>query len=198
MNLSPPLNAAIRVALFSLLIVGLVTLVYHASKDKIADNEYLELLHSLQAVLDGNSYDNDLVNDVVQLQGYTVYRARKANKAVAALIKTTATQGYNGDIQLLVALYKTGKIAGVRVLAHRETPGLGDKIELQKSAWILGFEQKSLADQELSLWAVKRDGGVFDQFTGATITPRAIVNEVKQTAVFFQQNQVAIFKENAE
>ncbi|NOQ64883.1 MAG: electron transport complex subunit RsxG [Methyloprofundus sp.] len=194
MTLSSPLIAARRVALFSFVIVGMVTLVYHLSKDKIAENEYLELLHSLEEVLDKESYDNHLVEDVMQLQNYTIYRARKAAKPIAALIKTTTAHGYNGNIDLLVALDMTGKITGVRVLGHRETPGLGDKIELKKSNWILGFNQKSLEDQELSLWAVKRDGGLFDQFTGATITPRAIVNEVKQTALFFQQNQSAIFQ----
>ncbi len=194
MILSPPLTAAIRVGLFSFIIVGLVTLVFHASKDKIAENERLALLHSLQSVLSQNSYDNDLANDVIQIQEYTIYRARKTGKPVAAIIKTTTAQGYNGDIELLLAINTVQKIIGVRVLKHRETPGLGDKIELKKSAWILNFAQKSLADHDLSLWAVKRDGGIFDQFTGATITPRAIVNEVKKTALFFQDNQTAIFK----
>ncbi|MCK5666224.1 MAG: RnfABCDGE type electron transport complex subunit G, partial [Thiotrichaceae bacterium] len=86
------------------------------------------------------------------------------------------------------------KIMGVRVLSHKETPGLGDKIEIKKSNWILSFNQKSIADEPVSLCAVKRDGGLFDQFTGATITPRAIVNEVKRTGLFFQQHQQIIFQ----
>ena len=192
--LSPPLTAAIRVGLFSFMIVGLITLVFHASKDKIAENEYLALLHSLQDVLSETSYDNDLVNDVIQLKAHTIYRARKAGKPVAAIIKSTSANGYNGDIDLLIAINTEGQIIGVRVLKHKETPGLGDKIELKKSAWILSFNHRSLAETALPLWAVKRDGGMFDQFTGATITPRAIVNEVKKTAVFFQQNQPAIFE----
>jgi len=194
MILSPPLTAAIRVGLFSFIIVGLVTLVFHASKDKIAENERLTLLLQLQSVLNQMSYDNDLANDLIQLDDYVIYRARKAGNPVATIIKSTTSQGYNGDIQLLLAINNNGKIIGVRILTHRETPGLGDKIELTKSDWILNFEQKSLADHDLSLWAVKRDGGIFDQFTGATITPRAIVNEVKKTALFFQRNQTAIFE----
>ncbi|MCK5354910.1 MAG: electron transport complex subunit RsxG [Methyloprofundus sp.] len=194
MKLSSPVTAAIRVGLFSFMIVALVSLVYHASKDKIAENEYLDLLHSLQAVLSPDSYDNDLVNDVILLQTQTIYRARKAGKPIAAIIQSTTPYGYNGDIQLLIALDMQGRIIGVRVLKHKETPGLGDKIDLKKSDWILNFAQKSLADNDLSLWAVKRDGGLFDQFTGATITPRAIVNEVKKTALFFQHNQQVIFK----
>lgn len=193
MSLSPPLIAALRVGIFSFIIVGLVTLVFHASKDKIAENEYLDLLHSLQAVLSSGSYDNELVHDVIQLQNRTIYRARKAGKPVAAIIKSMSAHGYNGDIHLLIAIHIDNTIMGVRVLGHKETPGLGDKIELKKSDWILGFEKKSLVDNDLSLWAVKRDGGIFDQFTGATITPRAIVNEVKNTALFFRRNQAAIF-----
>lgn len=191
---SPPLTAAFRVGLFSLFIVGLVSLVFHASKDKIAENERLALLDNLQSVLSQTNYDNDLANDRIQIGTYTIYRARKAGKPVAAIIKSMTSQGYNGDIQLLVALNVQQQIIGVRVLNHRETPGLGDKIELKKSDWILSFAQKSLVGNDLSLWAVKRDGGLFDQFTGATITPRAIVNEVKKIALFFQRKQTAIFE----
>jgi len=193
---SPPTLAALRIGLFSFIIVGLVSLVYHGTKDKIADNERRALLQSLQSVTDKRRYDNDLANDKVQLQSggqaYTVYRARQAGKPIAAIITSTTTQGYNGEIDLLIAINVSGTINSVRVLNHRETPGLGDAIELKKSNWILSFNQ--LALQNLDQWAVKRDGGNFDQFTGATITPRAIVNEVKNTALFFQQHQHEIFQ----
>ena len=198
MSLPSPFQAAIRVGLFSFIIVGLVTLVFHATKDKIAKNEQLALLHSLQTLISQNSYDNDLAHDVIQLkadgQVYTIYRARKADKPVAAILSSTTPHGYNGDIRVLTAINIEGKIMGVRVLSHKETPGLGDKIEIKKSNWILSFNQKSIADEPVSLWAVKRDGGLFDQFTGATITPRAIVNEVKRTGLFFQQHQQIIFQ----
>jgi len=193
---SPPTLAALRIGLFSFIIVGLVSLVYHGTKDKIADNERRALLQSLQSVTDKRRYDNDLANDKVQLQSggqaYTVYRARQAGKPIAAIITSTTTQGYNGEIDLLIAINVSGTINSVRVLNHRETPGLGDAIELKKSNWILSFNQ--LALQNLDQWAVKRDGGNFDQFTGATTTPRAIVNEVKNTALFFQQHQHEIFQ----
>ncbi len=191
---SSPLHAALRVGLFSFIIIGLVTLVFHGTKDKIAANKRNALLQNLQAVLPPASYDNDLANDIMQQDSYTIYRARKAGQPVAAVISTSTTQGYNGDIQLLIAINIKGEIMGVRVLSHQETPGLGDKIELKKSDWILGFQHKSLQHNPLSQWAVQRDGGIFEQFTGATITPRAIVNKVKTTGLFFLQHQQSIFQ----
>jgi electron transport complex protein RnfG len=196
MIISPPIHAALRIGLFSFIIVGLVSLVYHGTKDKIADNERRALLQSLQSVIDKRRYNNDLVHDKIQLQSggqaYTIYRARQAGKPVAAIITSTTTQGYNGAIDLLIAINVNGTINAVRILNHRETPGLGDAIELKKSNWVLSFNQLPL--KNLDQWAVKRDGGNFDQFTGATITPRAIVNEVKNTALFFQQHQHEIFQ----
>ncbi len=194
MKLTSPVSAALRVGLFSFVIVGLVTLVFHATKDKIAANEHQALLDNLQSVISQDSYDNDLANDVIQLQSYTIYRARNSGIPIAAILASTTVHGYNGNIDLLTGIAITGKITGVRVLKHKETPGLGDKIELKKSTWILDFKHKSINDMYAKHWAVKRDGGSFDQFTGATITPRAIVNEVRNAGIFFQQNQSAIFQ----
>ncbi|RLA24430.1 MAG: electron transport complex subunit RsxG [Gammaproteobacteria bacterium] len=194
MNLPAPFIAAFRVGLFSFIIVGSVFLTFHATKDKIADNKHQALLHSLQAVLSQDHYDNDLATDVIQLQTYTIYRAKKAGRYTAAILTSTTARGYNGDISLLIGISIDGKITGVRVLNHNETPGLGDKIDIKKSNWVLAFNQKSIRDMSSVQWAVKRDGGLFDQFTGATITPRAIVNEVKKAGLFFQQNQQIIFQ----
>ena len=194
MKPTSPASAAIRVGLFSFIIVGLVSLVFHGTKDKIAANERQDLLNSLQSVLNQDSYDNDLANDALKIQTYTIYRARKSGAPVAAILTSTTSHGYNGDIGLLIGITIEGKITGVRVLKHKETPGLGDKIEIKKSDWILDFKHKSLSEMSSVQWAVKQDGGLFDQFTGATITPRAIVNEVKKTGLFFQQNQQIIFQ----
>ena len=194
MKPTTPITAALHIGLFSFIIVGMVSLVFNATKDKIAANEHQALLDSLQSVLNQNSYDNDLANDVMQLQGYTIYRAKKSGAPVAAILSSTTPHGYNGDIGLLIGIDISGEIIGVRVLNHRETPGLGDKIEIKKSNWINSFKHKSLSDMHTKHWAVKRDGGGFDQFTGATITPRAIVNEVKKAGLFFQQNQQIIFQ----
>jgi Na+-translocating ferredoxin:NAD+ oxidoreductase subunit G len=102
--------------------------------------------------------------------------------------------GYAGPIQLLVSVLRDGTVGGVRVLFHHETPGLGDKIEERKSDWVLSFDGKSLSNPTLEGWAVKRDGGEFDQFTGATITPRAIVQAVKNTLIYVQQQGDALFE----
>ncbi len=119
----------------------------------------------------------------------TIYRARKNNQPVALIIKTIAPDGYSGDIKILIAIKKDNTISGVRVLQHRETPGLGDKIEVRKDDWIKKFAGLSLTDDNMNQWRVKKDGGKFDQFTGATITPRAVVRAIKNTLIFVQQNQ---------
>ena len=127
MKPTTPITAALRIGLFSFIIVGMVSLVFNATKDKIAANEHQALLDSLQSVLNQSSYDNDLANDVMQLQGYTIYRARKSGAPVAAILSSTTPHGYNGDISLLIGIDISGKISGVRVLKHRETPGLGGR-----------------------------------------------------------------------
>ena len=108
-------------------------------------------------------------------QDKQIYLAKQAGKTIAVIIPATASDGYSGDIDLIVGVNRDGSVAGVRVLSHKETPGLGDQVDLKKSDWILGFAGRSLENPEPSGWAVKKDKGVFDQFTGATITPRAVV-----------------------
>ena len=125
----------------------------------------------------------------------TVYRARKDGAPVAAVFTSIAPNGYSGTIKLLVGVYYDGSLAGVRVINHKETPGLGDKINEKKTNWILKFKGLSLTNPVESQWAVKKDGGEFDQFTGATITPRAVVTAVKKSLQFFEQNRDELFKE---
>ncbi|MCH7882746.1 MAG: RnfABCDGE type electron transport complex subunit G, partial [Proteobacteria bacterium] len=117
-----------------------------------------------------------------------VYLARVLEEPVAVIFNTIAPNGYSGRIHLLVGIYFDGSLAGVRAVKHAETPGLGDAIELQKSDWMHSFEKRSLDRPGSKLWKVKRDGGVFDQFTGATITPRAVVEAVKNTLLYYQKN----------
>jgi electron transport complex protein RnfG len=120
------------------------------------------------------------------------YRALLDGKPVAVFLQPTAPDGYSGSIKLLVAILENGTIAGVRVLNHRETPGLGDYIETNKSSWIHGFIGRSLGNPEPKLWQVKRDGGVYDQFTGATITPRAVVRAVARSLEYFQTHRATL------
>ena len=109
------------------------------------------------------------------------------------LVSGTHPSGYSGDINLLSAVYRDGTIAGVRVTKHEETPGLGDKVEVKKSDWITTFNTKTVQSESDDRWAVKKDGGQFDQFTGATITPRAVVGSVKNAVLYAQDNFDALF-----
>ena len=109
-----------------------------------------------------------------------------------------APDGYGGDIHVLVAVKSDGSLAGVRVLAHKETPGLGDLIDEDKSKWIFSFNGLSLGNPPEKQWKVKRDGGSFDQFTGATITPRAVVKAVKKVLVYFKANQESVFSNSGQ
>jgi electron transport complex protein RnfG len=158
--------------------------------------EAADLKQSLTQVLPGE-YENDLLKDTVTLPGkegdVLVYRGRRAGK-VEAVVYRVIGHGYAGNIVCVMGVSREGKILGVRVINHKETPGLGDKIEPAKSEWIHSFEDKWLGEPAVDKWAVKKDGGVFDQFAGATITPRGVVTAVKGGLEFFEQNQVALLE----
>ncbi|MEE4378565.1 MAG: electron transport complex subunit RsxG [Candidatus Competibacteraceae bacterium] len=190
--------AALVLVSFAVLGTGLVALTFKATEQIIADNEQAALLANLNALVPPAQYDNALTEDLIWItdQGLLgteepvpVYRAFKDGKPVAMLATPVAPDGYSGTIKLLVGVYADGTLAGVRVLAHKETPGLGDAIEATRSDWVLTFSGKSLGNPQPKAWAVKKDGGVFDQFTGATITPRAVVKAVRQFLVYFQQHR---------
>lgn len=151
---------------------------------------------SLEQVIPAALHDNDLLNDAVTIQdadgkAKQVFVARQNGQLTAAAYQMSI-YGYGGDIVLIMAVDKDGKILGVRTLSHKETPGLADKIELNKNKWVLSFDGKSLGNPSAELWAVKKDKGIFDQFTGATITPRAYVKAVKQGLQFFADNKLAL------
>jgi electron transport complex protein RnfG len=195
------LNAAAVLGLFAVIGIGLVALVHDGTEARIAANERAVLLRTLETLVPAASFDNDILADTITArlsalgtgQAVTVYRARRHGQPVAAVLSPVAPDGYNGAIKLLVAIQADGTLAGVRVIGHRETPGLGDFIDADKSGWILGFDGRSLNDPPESRWKVKRDGGDFDQFTGATITPRAVVKAVYTTLVFFERNKTRLF-----
>lgn len=196
---------------FAVLTTGLIALTYFGTRDQIAVQQQQKLLQILNAVIDENSYDNAIELDCALViskkllgsqESQHIYRATAQGQAVAVAIETTAPDGYSGKIQLVVGLSSSQAdsaiITGVRVLEHRETPGLGDKIDLRISNWILDFNNQLYSADVASNWAVKKDGGQFDQFTGATITPRAVVNAVKLSAEYYIANQSAIFKASNE
>lgn len=171
-----------------------LSFIFGLTKPRIEENERLATLERLNALVEPQRYDNDPVADSITLPAadfgsatpVTVYRTRKQGQPVAALFETTAPDGYSGNIRLLVAVNIDQTLAGVRVIAHKETPGLGDKIEPEKGDWITRFTGKAIGTPPLQGWAVRKDGGEFDQFSGATITPRAVVNASKRVLVWAQ------------
>ncbi len=167
-----------------------------ATQDAIAERQREDLLASLSQVIPSDRYDNDLVAKPLEIkddQGKStiIYRGTKGSQ-VSALAWEIVGQGYAGDIRLLIGMDESGKISGVRVLAHAETPGLGDKIELAKSDWILGFNGLSLGKPPAEKWAVKKDGGQFDAFSGATITPRGVVKAIKSGLNFYAEHKTQL------
>lgn len=188
--------------LFAMFGAALVGLTFIQTEDDILYNEKLTLLKKLNNIIPAESYDNDLLLDTIIIKPSTLlgtdeetlaYRARKNKKNIAVVYSSIAPNGYNGPIHLLVGVKADGHLAGVRVVKHRETPGLGDVVSITHSNWILGFDGKSLSQPNEKGWKVKRDGGVFDQFTGATITPRAVVKAVHNALLYFDQNQDSLF-----
>jgi len=200
-------NAAM-LGLFAILGTALVAYVNELTKDRAAENVRQHTLKKLHELIPPAMHDNDLGQDKIKvLDGLLgnkeeddeadrmiIYRARKDQQPVAAIIQCIAPDGYSGKIKLLVAIQYNGRLAGVRVTEHLETPGLGDAIEAHKSDWIHIFKGKSSQNPQAEKWKVKRDSGEFDQITSATITSRAIVKATYKALQYFEQNQESIFK----
>ncbi|MFD1382371.1 electron transport complex subunit RsxG [Rhodanobacter aciditrophus] len=192
---------SLGLALFAVLTAGLIAVTHQLTEHTIADNIVTAQLNAFNEILPADRYTNDLPNDTVMLnpdpllgsaEPVKAFIARKEGQVTAIIFQTIAPGGYNGNLDLLVAVDRDGVVTGSRVISHKETPGLGDKVDLQKSDWILSFAGKSLDNPEERRWKVKKDGGTFDQFTGATITPRAVVRAVKNTLIYFKQNEDAL------
>ncbi|ALS97794.1 electron transport complex subunit RsxG [Lacimicrobium alkaliphilum] len=190
-------------AAFALVTSGLIALTDFFTSPVIQQQQRNELQKTLNSIIPPHWHDNDLEHDCTlvvnsELLGNaepkTVYRARLDGQPQALAIETMTPNGYSGNIRLIVGVGADGIISGVRVLEHRETPGLGDKIERRISDWILSFDGKSLTDSNQKSWAVRKDGGDFDQFTGATITPRAVVESVRKALVFVTQRQSELYQ----
>ncbi len=196
------LLSGLFLGLFAVAGTTFVAVTEFATRAAILENERAVLLRNLYALLPPDELDNDIASDTLRVPAAdllgtdapsTVYRARRAGEPVAAVFNPIAPNGYSGRIHLLVGIYVDGRVAGVRVVKHAETPGLGDAIEIRKSPWVTTFAGKSLDDPPLDGWAVKRDGGRFDQLTGATITPRAVVAAVRDALLYYQRNADMIF-----
>ena len=203
---------AIGLALFALVTAGVIAVVKLSTAVQIQDNIAQAQAKALYEIVPETSVDNDLLNDVLPLNldqidkqlnlhllgpidnQANIHFARSNGKLHTLIFPVVAPDGYTTEIKLLVGIKLDGTLAGVRIVDHKETPGLGDKIELKKSDWVLSFNGKSLVNPDSEKWKVKKNGGEFDSFTGATITPRAVINAVKQTLTFYQDYQTAILE----
>ncbi len=194
------ISNGLRLGIFAALSTALITGVHQLTVEKIAHSEQQHLLASLNDLVPTQQYNNVLLQDTITIQDQTylhltqaeiAYRARFNGQNIAIILPVIAPDGYSGQIKLLVAIKEDGSLIGVRVVSHKETAGLGDAIEKAKSNWIDIFNGRSL--QNTPRWKVKRDGGQFDQLTGATITPRAVVKAVHNALLYYQQHQATLF-----
>lgn len=193
---NPILKAGVLLLIFTAISVFFVALTQDTTKEKIKYNEDQLLIKRLGELV--SSYDNNILEDKfskeIKLHGLQqevgIYPAKRQGKVFAYLVEHTYPNGYNGNIRLLTGFDIKHQLLGVRVITHKETPGLGDKIETRKSDWIKQFSGLSLSSPQKIDWKVKRDGGVFDSFTGATITPRAIVSAAYQVLVYFTKHEI--------
>ncbi|MCL6417400.1 electron transport complex subunit RsxG [Aestuariirhabdus sp. Z084] len=189
---------------FSIFTVGLIALTYVLTQQRIIEQVRAYEVKALNEIIPEEQHDNDLLSTLVMVDDlpllgldgqHKAYIAFDQSTPIAAILPVWAPDGYNGRISLLVGIRNNGELAAVRVITHRETPGLGDAIDTKVSDWIHQFEGLSLDNTESHAWAVKKDGGQFDQFTGATITPRAIVTAVQRSLVYFRAHRETLFAE---
>lgn len=195
--------------IFVIIFTGLLSGAYLWTKPAIEASAAEEKMKLVDEVLPRGEYDNELLNDTVALpptpelglaEPSTLYRARKSGQPVALVFESVAPDGYAGKIRLIVAIRATGEVAGVRVTQHKETPGLGDYIEVKKDKnkarpWITQFSGMSLAQVTDKDWKVRKDGGKIDYYAGATVTPRAVTKATLKAAHWAEANHDRLFSE---
>lgn len=195
-------HTAINLLFFAVAGTAMLAMTYNLTHETIARSEEQEKLKLVSQIAPGSAYDNDIMKDSIELPGdellgnkssSLVYRGRLKGAPSIAVLQVIAPDGYSGKINLIVAVYHDGRIGGVRVVSHKETPGLGDYIEIGRSKWITGFDGQSLASRKDADWKVKKDGGAFDYVAGATITPRAVVKAVHKALRYVEQHRDEIF-----
>jgi H+/Na+-translocating ferredoxin:NAD+ oxidoreductase subunit G len=172
----------------------------HGTQGRIVANERRAALAVLHSVLPADTHDNDLLTDFIEVvddevlgstRPHRVYRARRNGQPAGVVMEVTARGGYGGPLELLVGITAQGTVTGVRILVHHETPGIGDGVE--RKDWLSQFDGHSLTNPPPEDWQVKRDGGSFDQLTGATISPRAVVKGVYNALLYFREHQQELF-----
>lgn len=194
---------SIGLGIFAIVTAGLIAVTQQVTQERIETNILQAQQAAFSEILPDQYYDNDLYKSQISLEPDLLLGTKETSFAYVGRIngefsgiifESIAPGGYNGSMSLLVAINRDGVVTGSRVIRHQETPGLGDKIDMKKSDWMRSFENKSFANLEIKQWKVKRDNGHFDQFTGATITPRAIVKSVKNTLEYFHQHKDELIK----
>lgn len=195
-------TTATAMIIFSLAAATALSVFYFITKSPIDESDARAKRIFLNQVISGDLYDNNLVKDTISVEpspllgnkkNIDVYRAKKNNQVIAVIIEAVAPDGYSGEIKTLVGIDQEDKILGVRVITHKETPGLGDYIEIDKSQWIKNFNLKSLDKVSEKQWAVKKDGGDFDYISGATITPRAVIKSTYKCLLYSKENKKRLF-----
>ena len=195
-------TTATAMIIFSLAAATALSVFYFITKSPIDESDARAKRIFLNQVISGDLYDNNLVKDTISVEpspllgnkkNIDVYRAKKNNQVIAVIIEAIAPDGYSGEIKTLVGIDQEDKILGVRVITHKETPGLGDYIEIDKSQWIKNFNLKSLDKVSEKQWAVKKDGGDFDYISGATITPRAVIKSTYKCLLYSKENKKRLF-----
>ncbi|MEF1167945.1 electron transport complex subunit RsxG [Vibrio campbellii] len=193
----------LTLAIFACATTGLVALTQYLTKDQIKLQEQKQLLSVLNQVIPEEMHDNNLVAactmvsapDLGTVRSMPTYIATQDGQPTAMAIESIAPDGYNGEIKIITGIDNQGKILGTRILSHQETPGLGDKIDLRVTDWILSFTGKQVTESNWNSWRVRKDGGDFDQFTGATITPRAVVKAVRNTVNYVNKSRDEILNQ---
>ena len=203
----PIWQSGVTLAVIAAICTALVAGTWQLTAERIEQNKKEFLERSLTPALAGLFFDSSVTESIISIppphdlpgtEAAIIYRVYAGEEPVAALFVVSARDGYAGPIRLLVGISMDGTITGIRVLEHRETPGLGDRIDITKSDWVLQFDGHSLRDPEPAQWAIKTDGGKFDQLTGASVTPRSIVKAIKQTLTYFDANRDSIFDATAD
>jgi H+/Na+-translocating ferredoxin:NAD+ oxidoreductase subunit G len=194
---------SVLLGLFAIATGTLLAGSYLLTKDRIANEIRKAEEKALLQIVPRERHDNSMLDDTLPIGPEVtqlglraekrIYLARQGSEVVAAIIPTTARDGYSGDIDLIVGVNADGSVAGVRTLSHKETPGLGDKVDLAKSDWVLSFNGRSLTNPKPAGWAVKKDKGEFDSFTGATITPRAVVAAIRKVLEYAAENSDTLY-----
>lgn len=196
------LQTAANLIFFAVIGTAILASTFFLTYDAIKKSEEAEKLKLIMQIVPSALFDNDIIQDTLTIpaspllgteDATTAYRARLKDEPSAVVLETIAPDGYSGKITLILAVRANGELAGVRVVSHKETPGLGDYIDIQKSPWIKGFDGKSREVYKDADWKVKKDGGQFEYMAGATITPRAIVKAVNKALVYFGENRDKLF-----